>query len=180
MPSVLLAKNSATWCGIINVSIAYQSRRWQVSGSTREATISPLIWSTRKWIWSIAYASLVFYLGKILRRKFLFRSHLFVVLFFCRVWEKRVDVLGEKRLEIGTTRRNAWFSSPSQAPPFMQILVLSRDNVKCTHRLNLSSTGEIQAKLSQYIIRLFYRNFSNIFFYTFSYVDLCIHLCLKY
>lgn len=105
---------------------------------------------------------------------------LFVVLFFCRVWEKRVDVLGEKRLEIGTTRRNAWFSSPSQALPFMQILVLSRDNVKCTHRLNLSSTGEIQAKLSQYIIRLFYRNFSNIFFYTFSYVDLCIHLCLKY
>lgn len=85
---------------------------------------------------------------------------LFVVFFFCRVWEKRVDVLGEKRLEIGTTRRNAWFSSPSQALPFMQDPRLSHDNVKCTHRLSLSSLREKYKQSSfRNIIRLFYCNF---------------------
>lgn len=97
----------------------------------------------KKGIWSIAYASLVFYLGKILRRKFLFRSRPFVVFFSRLVWEKRVDVLGEKCFEIGTTQRvTRDFLLPSRALLiYVGSLVLSRDNVKCTHRLSLSSRG---------------------------------------
>lgn len=45
--------------------------------------------------------------------------------FLCRLWEKRVDMHGEKRLEIGTTRCNAREFSSTLGLPFMQDLTLA-------------------------------------------------------
>lgn len=100
----LFAKKSATWCGIINVSIAYQSRKWQVLWSARGATISPLIWSTKNESGASRMHRLYFTWEKFLAGNFSFARAVCRFFFLSRVGETRVDVLGEKRVEIGTTR----------------------------------------------------------------------------
>lgn len=150
-----IRKKSATWCGIINVSIAYQSRRWQALWSARGATISPLIWSTKNESGASRMHRLYFTWEKFLAGNFSFARA--VCRFFFVACGRNASTCSARNASKsgrhGVTRD---FLLLLKLYHLCRIPVLSHDNVKCTHRLSLSFLREKYKQSSfRNIIRLF-------------------------
>lgn len=134
---VFSLKNSSMWHIIINISIMYQSCKRQISGRAKRATISLLIWSTKN-----ESGASCMHIIRVLSEKnsspeiSLSVAFVYPLPFFSLslCGRNHDDVLSEKRLEIGTTRRDA-----TRDFLLLSSIIYARsypnDNAKCIHRL---------------------------------------------